>query len=86
MEKQGRSRQAPPDGCSCCTARLKALLAGIDAALRSTPPLLQAPDDTKAGLVQLVPTSSLLRSLSDLHSRAQQHSLLTKSCCAREVD
>ena len=41
-----------PDGCSCCTARLKALLAGMDAALRSTPPLLQAPDDTKAGLVR----------------------------------
>ena len=44
-----------PDGCSC-TARLKALLAGIDAALRSTPPLLQAPDDTKAGMIQLVET------------------------------
>ena len=41
-----------PDGCSCCTARLKALLAGMDAALRSTPPLLQALDDTKAGLVR----------------------------------
>ena len=45
-----------PDGCSCCTARLKALLSGIDAALRSTPPLLHAPEDTKAGLVQLVET------------------------------
>ena len=43
-----------PDGCSCCTARLKALLSGIDAALRSTPPLLHAPEDTKVQLVETI--------------------------------
>lgn len=46
--------KAHPDNCSCGTARLKALLEGIDAALNVYPFVLQASDDTKAGLLQLV--------------------------------
>lgn len=74
--------KAHPDGCSCCTARLKALLEGIDAALKANPPLLQASEDTKAGLTQLVQVVNTGRTdliLSDMvlrtaQSRTQQQS------------
>ena len=74
--------KAHPDGRSCATTRLKALLEGIDGALKSNLPTLQASDDTKAGLVQLVQVVTNGRTdmiLSDMvlrteQSRAQQQS------------
>ena len=74
--------KAHPDNCSCGTARLKALLEGIDAALKATPPVLQASDDTKNGLIQLVQVVGSGRAdmiMSDMilrtaQSRTQQQS------------
>lgn len=72
--------KAHPDNCSCGTARLKALLEG--AALKANPPVLQASDDTKAGLIQLVQVVGSGRAdmiMSDMilrtaQSRTQQQS------------
>lgn len=64
-----------PDNCSCGTARLKALLEGIDAALKANPAVLQASDETKSGLVQLVQVVNSGRAdmiMSDMVLRAAQ--------------